>query len=166
MEQIQVIDEKEMTTKLLKQFTVRTFVYSFLYFATVVALFIFEIAIKSAIWMVLFIVAINVLFLILLSRMATTDAFSGINTTSAPSSSLKRISNAAAVPMFLFTCAFSFMDIIFLHSILDVSLGYTAFIVSVFVGLIFVNIFIWFLVANVYEKRILKKYLTLQDEKN
>ncbi len=164
MEQIQVIDEKEMTAKLLKQFTIRTFIYSFLYFATIIGLFIFEMAIRSAFWTVLLIVAINVLFLILLSRFATTDAFSGINTTSAPGRSLKRITSATSVPMFVFTCVLSFMDIIFLHSIFDISLGYTSFIISVFLGIVLVNVFVWVLVSKVYEKRILKKYLTLQDE--
>lgn len=164
MEQIQVIAEKEMTSKLLKQFTIRTFIYSFLYFAMIVIFFIFEPIIKNAIWSIVLIIAFNVLFLMLLSKQATTDAFDGINTTSAPRQSLNRISNAAAVPMFVFTCIFSFIDIIFLHSIFDVSSGYTTNTIVYFTTIIVVNIIIWSLVVNIYEKRILKKYLTLEDE--
>lgn len=164
MEQVQIIAEKEMTSKLLKQFTIRTFIYSFLYFATIVALFIFTPFIRSSIWDVLLVVAVNVLFLMLLSKLATTDAFDGINTTSAPKKSLKRILNAAAVPMFIFTCVLSFIDIIFFHSVFDTSGGYTTFTLGIFAGIGALNILIWILVVNIYEKRILRKYLTLEEE--
>jgi len=163
VEQIQVIAEKEMTSKLLKQFTIRTFTYSFIYFAVMVIFFIFEPMINNDMWSMLLIVAINVLFLMLLSKLATTDAFSGINTTSAPRKSLNRISNAASIPMFIFTCIFSFIDIIFLHSIIDVSSGYTTNSMIFFIALIVINIIVWILVVNIYEKRILKKYLTLEE---
>lgn len=163
MEHIQVIAEKEMVSKLLKQFIIRIFVYSFLYFAVIVGLFIFGMAIQSDFWVILLVVAINVLFLMLLSRLATTDAFEGINTTSAPKKSLQRISNSASIPMFVFTCIFTFMDIIFFHSLFDTSSGYTSSVLWVFFGTIVVNVVIWALMANMYEKRILRKYLTLEE---
>lgn len=166
MEQIQVIAEKEMTSKLLKQFTTRTLIYSFLYFATIVLLFIFGSVINSVMWFALLVTAINVLFLMLLCRLATTDAFEGINTTSASNKSLKRIVNAASIPMFIFTCLFTFIDIIFFHSVFDVSAGYTKSSVISFVLIPIINIIIWSLVVNIYEKRIIKKYLTLDDENN
>lgn len=164
MEQIQVIAEKEMISKLLKQFTIRTFVYSFLYFATIVVLFIFGFMIKSTIGFLLLIIAINTLFLMLLSKLATTDAFEGVNTTSAPRKSLQRISGSISVPTFIFTCIFSFVDVIFLHSVFDTSLGYTTFVIGIFTGIVFINIMIWWLVMNIYEKRLLKKYLTIEEE--
>jgi len=163
VEQIQVIAEKEMTSKLLKHFTIRTMIYSFLYFATVVVFFIFEPIVRSTVWSVLLITAINILFLMVLSKQSTTEAFNGINTTSAPRQSLKRISNVAAIPMFIFTCIFSFMDVIFLHSLFDTSDGYTASNVTMFAGIVIINIVIWLFVVNVYEKRILKKYLTIEE---
>lgn len=165
MEQIQVIAEKEMTSKLLKQFTIRTFIYSFLYFATIVMLFIFVPNAKSTIWPILLVLAINILFLMILSKLATTDAFDGISTTSAPKKSLDRISSVAAVPMFIFTCIFSFIDVIFFHSVFDISKGYTSANLAMFGSIIIINIIIWSLVVNIYEKRILRKYLTLEEEK-
>lgn len=163
VERIQVIAEKEMTSKLLKQFSIRTFTYSLLYFAMIVLLFIFQPLIPNSTWLVLLIMAVNVLFLMLLSKLATTDAFDGINTTAAPRQSLNRISTAAAVPMFIFTCIFSFIDIIFLHSVVDLSLGYTTNIIVTFAVILVINLIIWSLVVNIYEKRILKKYLTLEE---
>lgn len=165
MEQIQVIAEKEMTGKLLKQFSLRTFIYSFLYLGVVAILFIFEPFIKSVLWSLLLVFAINVLFLMMLSKLATTDAFDGINTTSAPKKSLDRIATVAATPMFIFTAIFSFMDVIFFHAVIDISKGYTISNLTIFGSIVLINIFIWCLVVNIYEKRLLRKYLTLEEEK-
>jgi len=165
VEQIQVIAEKEMISKLLKQFTIRTFIYSFLYFATIIGLFIFQPIIRSTMWIVLLIVAVNILFLMLLSRLATTDAFIGINTTSAPKKSLSRISSVAAVPMFIFTGIISFIDVLFLHSVFDMSNGYNTDNIIKFGGVVLINLIIWCLVVNIYEKRILRKYLVLEEAK-
>ena len=52
-----------------------------------------------------------------------------------------------------------------LHSVFDVSKGYTMDIIVVFSSVVGVNLLIWTLVVNIYEKRILKKYLTLVEEK-
>lgn len=164
MEQIQVIAEKKMKSKLLKEFTIRIFTYTLLYFAMIVVFFIFQPLIRSVTWSVVLMLAINALFLMLLSKLATTDAFNGINTTSAPRKSLNRISNAAAIPMFIFTCIFSFIDVIFLHSVFDLSSGYTTNLIISFAVIVLINIIVWSLVVNIYEKRILKKYLTLEDE--
>jgi len=165
VEKTQLIVEKEMTSKLIKQFTIRTFIYSFLYFATVVGLFIFQPLIKSTVWSVLLIVAINILYLMMLCKLATTEAFLGINTTSAPKRSLDRISNVAAVPMFIFTCIFSFIDVIFLHSVFDISNGYNVTNIAMFSGVVVINLIIWTLVVQIYEKRILKKHIVLDEEK-
>jgi len=164
VEQIQVIQEKEMTSKLLKHFSIRILIYCFLYFATVVGLFIFQPFIKSTFWMLLLVTAINVLFLMILSRSATTDAFNGINTTSAPRKSLKRIANVTSVPLFICTAVFSFIDIIFLHSVFDTSNGYTKDNIPMFAGVVAVNLIIWTLVVNVYERRIIRKYVSIEEE--
>jgi len=164
LEQIQLIAEKEMTSKLLKQFTVRIFIYSFLYFASIVGLFIFEPIIRSTLWPLLLITAINILFLMMLSKLATADAFDGINTTSAPKESLDRIAKVASVPTFIFTCVISFIDVIFLHSLFDTSGGYNFRVIAIFSGTVVLNIIIWTLVVNVYEKRILRKYLAVEEE--
>lgn len=164
MEQIQVIAEKKMTSKLLREFLIRTFTYSLLYFSIIVMLFIIQPVIRNEKWSILLVVAINILFLMLLSKLATTDAFAGVNTTSAPKKSLDRISSATAVPMFIFTCIFSFIDVIFFHSVIDVSAGYTRDSIILLVMIVIINIIIWCLVVSIYEKRLLRKYLTLEEE--
>lgn len=163
MEQIQIIEEKEMISKLLKQFTIRTFIYSFLYFATIVILFILEGAIDSSIGGIILVVVGNILYLMLISKMSTTDAFDGINTTSAPKKSLQRIANATAVPMFTFTCVISFIDVIFFHSLFTIS-GYTTFVLAQLLGIVVGNIVICFLVVNIYEKRLLRKHVRFEEE--
>ena len=163
MEQIQIIEEKEMISKLLKQFTIRTFIYSFLYFATIVILFILEGAIDSSIGGIILVVVGNILYLMLISKMSTTDAFDGINTTSAPKKSLQRIANATAVPMFIFTCVISFIDVIFFHSLFTIS-GYTTFVLAQLLGIVVGNIVICFLVVNIYEKRLLRKHVRFEEE--
>ena len=164
MGRIQLIEEKKMTSKLLKQFTVRTFIYSLLYFCTIVAFFIFQPLVKSEIWTILLITGIDVLYLMLLSRLATIEAFEGINTTSAPKKSLDRIASVVSIPMFIFTGISSFIDVIFLHSVFDTSNGYTRENMLIFVGMVLINLTIWSLVVNVYEKRILRRYLTIEEE--
>ena len=155
MEQIQIIAEKKMTSKLLKEFIVRTFTYSLLYFSTIVMLFIFQPLVSSTLWSVLLVVSINILFLMMLSKLSTKDAFIGINTTSAPKKSLNRISKFVAVPMFIFTCIISFIDVLFFHSVFDVSSGYNRDNLIMFGGVILINFIIWCLVVNVFQKRIL-----------
>jgi len=164
VEQVQIIEEKEMISKLLKQFTIRTFIYSFLYFATIVILFILEGAINSSIGGVILVVVGNILYLMLISKMSTTDAFNGINTTSAPKKSLQRIANATAIPMFVFTCVISFIDVIFFHSLFTVSSGYTKVVLAQLLGIVIGNIVICFLVVNIYEKRLLRKHVTFEEE--
>lgn len=158
MEQVQLIIEKEMISKLLKQFTIRVFTYSFLYFVVLVALFIFEPIIGSAFWAILLIVATNILFLMMLSKISTTEAFDGINTTSAPKQSLNRISSVANIPTLIFTGIISFLDVIFLH-------GYKNSTMNIFAGIVIINILVWVFVIKIYEKRVLKKYLVLEEEK-
>lgn len=164
MEQVQIIQEKEMISKLLKQFTIRTFIYSFLYFATIVILFILEGAINSSIGGVILVIVGNILYLMLISKMSTTDAFDGINTTSAPKKSLQRIANATAVPMFIFTCVVSFIDIIFFHSLFTLSSGYTTPVLVQLLSIVVGNIVICFLVVNIYEKRLLRKHVRFEEE--
>lgn len=164
MEQVQIIQEKEMISKLLKQFTIRTFIYSFLYFATIVILFILEGAINSSIGGIILVIVGNILYLMLLSKMSTTDAFDGINTTSAPKKSLQRIANATAVPMFVFTCVISFIDVIFFHSLFTLSSGYTTPVLVQLLSIVVGNILICFLVVNIYEKRLLRKHVTFEEE--
>ncbi len=164
MEQVQIIQEKEMISKLLKQFTIRTFIYSFLYFATIVILFILEGAINSSIGGVILVIVGNILYLMLISKMSTTDAFDGINTTSAPKKSLQRIANATAVPMFIFTCVVSFIDIIFFHSLFTLTSGYTKVVLAQLIGIVVGNIVICFLVVNIYEKRLLRKHVRFEEE--
>ena len=164
MEQVQIIQEKEMISKLLKQFTIRTFIYSFLYFATIVILFILEGTINSSIGGVILVIVGNILYLMLISKMSTTDAFDGINTTSAPKKSLQRIANATAVPMFIFTCVVSFIDIIFFHSLFTLTSGYTKVVLAQLIGIVIGNIVICFLVVNIYEKRLLRKHVRFEEE--
>ena len=164
MEQVQIIQEKEMISKLLKQFTIRTFIYSFLYFATIVILFILEGAINSSIGGIILVIVGNILYLMLLSKMSTTDAFDGINTTSAPKKSLQRIANATAVPMFIFTCVVSFIDVIFFHSLFTLTSGYTKVVLAQLIGIVVGNIVICFLVVNIYEKRLLRKHVRFEEE--
>jgi hypothetical protein len=164
VEQVQIIQEKEMISKLLKQFTIRTFIYSFLYFATIVILFILEGAINSSIGGVILVIVGNILYLMLISKMSTTDAFDGINTTSAPKKSLQRIANATAVPMFIFTCVVSFIDIIFFHSLFTLTSGYTKVVLAQLIGIVVGNIVICFLVVNIYEKRLLRKHVRFEEE--
>ncbi len=164
MEQVQIIQEKEMISKLLKQFTIRTFIYSFLYFATIVILFILEGAINSSIGGVILVIVGNILYLMLISKMSTTDAFDGINTTSAPKKSLQRIANATAVPMFIFTCVVSFIDVIFFHSLFTLSSGYTTPVLVQLLSIVVGNIVICFLVVNIYEKRLLRKHVRFEEE--
>ena len=163
MEQVQIIAEKKMISKLRKEFAIRTFTYSFLYFATIVVFFIVEPIIANMLWTIFLILGLNVLFLMLMSKLATTDAFSGINTTSAPKQSLDRIAGVAAFPMFLFMSVCSFIDVIFFHSIFDLSAGYTVSLLVSFGSIVLVNIIIWSLVVYVYEKRILRKFLTMEE---
>ena len=165
MEQIQIIEEKKMKSKLLKEFVVRTFTYSLLYFSTIVMLFIFQPVVNSTLWSVLLVLSVNVLFLMMLSKLSTKDAFIGINTTSAPRKSLNRIANSVAVPMFIFTSIVSFIDVLFFHSVFDVSSGYNKDNLIMFGGVIFINFIIWCLVVNVFQKRILRKHLTIEEEK-
>jgi hypothetical protein len=164
VEQVQIIQEKEMISKLLKQFTIRTFIYSFLYFATIVILFILEGAINSSIGGVILVIVGNILYLMLISKMSTTDAFDGINTTSAPKKSLQRIANATAVPMFIFTCVVSFIDVIFFHSLFTLSSGYTTPVLVQLLSIVVGNIVICFLVVNIYEKRLLRKHVRFEEE--
>ena len=164
MEQVQIIQEKEMISKLLKQFTIRTFIYSFLYFATIVILFILEGAINSSIGGVILVIVGNILYLMLISKMSTTDAFDGINTTSAPKKSLQRIANATAVPMFIFTCVVAFIDVIFFHSLFTLSSGYTTPVLVQLLSIVVGNIVICFLVVNIYEKRLLRKHVRFEEE--
>ncbi len=164
MEQVQIIQEKEMISKLLKQFTIRTFIYSFLYFATIVILFILEGAINSSIGGVILVIVGNILYLMLISKMSTTDAFDGINTTSAPKKSLQRIANATAVPMFIFTCVVSFIDVIFFHSLFTLPSGYTTPVLVQLLSIVVGNIVICFLVVNIYEKRLLRKHVRFEEE--
>ena len=164
MEQIQIIEEKEMISKLLKQFTIRTFIYSFLYFGTIVILFILEGVLNSSIGGMILVAVGNILFLMLLSKMSTTDAFDGVNTTSAPKKSLHRIAGATAVPLFIFTCVISFVDVIFFHSLLTISSGYTTFVLAQLLGIVVLNVVICFLVVNIYEKRLLRKHVTFEEE--
>ena len=167
MEQIQFIAEKEMTAKLLKQFSIRAFLYSLLYLGVIAILFIFSLYLTRAgnfglILSILLITAINVLFLLVLSRLATTEAFYGVNTTSAPRKSLDRILTAISVPLFIITAVFSFLDIIFLHSFFDISNGYTLTSIATFLSVLVLNICILLFIVNFYEKRILKKYLIIE----
>lgn len=168
MEQIQFIAEKEMTSKLIKQFSFRTFLYSFLYLGVIAVLFIVGLAIKKSsipgvALSLLLITAINVLFLLIMSKAATNEAFEGVNTTSAPEKSLKRILSAISAPLFIITIIFTFLDILLLHSLLDMSKGYTSFAIGTFALMFMVNFIIFELVVNVYEKRILKKYLIITE---
>lgn len=168
MEQVQFIVEKEMTSKLIKQFSVRTFLYSFLYLGVIAILFIVGLAISKSSMLgislsILLITAINVLFLLIMSKSATTEAFEGVNTTSAPEKSLKRILSAISVPLFIITAIFTFLDILLLHSLLDMSKGYTTFSIGTFALMFGVNLIIFLLVVNIYEKRILKKYLIITE---
>jgi len=169
MEQIQVIAEKEMTSKLMKEFSLRTFLYSFLYFGIIAILFILGLSLNksgkiSLILSISLLTAINTLFLLILSKFSTTEAFDGINTTSAPRKSLDRILTAVAVPLFVITCIFTFFDVILLHSFFDMSNGYNAMSMLAFVTMCALNIIVFSLIVNIYEKRILKKYLIIVEE--
>ena len=75
MEQIQVIAEKEMTSKLMKEFSLRTFLYSFLYFGIIAILFILGLSLNksgkvSLILSISLLTAINTLFLLILRYFA------------------------------------------------------------------------------------------------
>ena len=169
MEQIQVIAEKEMTSKLMKEFSLRTFLYSFLYFGIIAILFILGLSLNksgkvSLILSISLLTAINTLFLLILSKFSTTEAFDGINTTSAPRKSLDRILTAVAVPLFVITCIFTFFDVILLHSFFDISNGYNAMSMLAFGAMCALNIIVFSLIVNIYEKRILKKYLIIVEE--
>lgn len=168
VEQIQFIAEKEMTSKLIKQFSIRTIIYSFIYLGVIAILFIVSLAIsKSSMSGVglslLLITAINVLFLLMLSKSATTEAFDGVNTTSAPEKSLKRILSAISVPLFIITAIFTFLDVLLLHSLFDISNGYTNFAIGTFIIMFLVNVIVFLLVLNIYEKKILQKYLIITE---
>ena len=169
MEQVQVIAEKEMTSKLMKEFSLRTFLYSFLYFGIIAILFIVGLSLNRAgnvglVLSISLLTAINTLFLLVLSKLATTEAFDGINTTSAPKKSLDRILTAVAVPLFVITCIFTFFDVILLHSFFDISNGYNTVSMIAFVSMCILNIIVFYLIVNIYEKRILKKYLIIVEE--
>jgi len=169
MEQVQVIAEKEMTSKLIKQFSFRTFLYSFLYFGVIAILFIVGLSLNRAgkiglILSISLLTAINTLFLLILSKFSTTEAFDGINTTSAPRKSLDRILKAVSVPLFIITCVFTFLDVLLLHSFFDMSNGYSAMSMLAFLTMCALNIIVFLLIVNIYEKRILKKYLIIVEE--